>query len=163
MAQVARTTTFPHNREKHPMTPAAANHSAPAPIEIRIQSDPAAIAAVRHAAESFAAQRGLDDKAVADIGLAVNEALANIIRHAYHDQHDRPIVIRMNFSKDTFTVDFRDWGTGVNPASLSPKPPNPHKPGGLGLVCLRTCMDSLVYHPQPDGMLMQMTKTRKRK
>ena len=32
--------------------------------------------------------------AVGDVGLCVNEALANVMRHAYGGATDRPIVIR---------------------------------------------------------------------
>ena len=46
-------------------------------------------AGVRKAVEAFALAAGLAPAAIADLGLAVNEALANVIRHAYQGRARR--------------------------------------------------------------------------
>jgi len=123
-----------------------------------IKSEPAAIAPVRRAVEALGTSLGLDDRAVGDVGLCVNEALANVIRHAYGGAKDRPIVVAAYCKDDALVVTIRDWGNGVNPASLPPKSYNPYEPGGLGLICLQRMMTRAAYVPQPDGMLLVMTK-----
>ena len=123
-----------------------------------MSSDPAEIAAVRHAVETFAASAGLDERAVADVGLCVNEALANVIRHAYGGQRGRPIAIVAHCQDGALTVTIRDWGNGVNPESLPPRPYDPLEPGGLGLICLREMLSEVTYVPQKDGMLLVMKK-----
>ena len=126
----------------------------------RIMSAPAEIAPVRRELEALCAAAGFDECAVGEIGLSVNEALANVIRHAYNDQHDQPIEIRAKFDprRRELTVTIRDWGSGVNPDQLKPPPDDPLRPGGLGLMCLRRLMRPLVFTPQPDGMLLTMTR-----
>ena len=133
-------------------------------IELNILSDPANLAAARTAVERLAADAGFDADAVGEIGLVLNEALANIIRHAYHGQADRPIRIVASSADETVTIAVRDWGTGENPAAkVKHLKPDPLKPGGLGLVCMHEMMDQTVFSPQPDGMLLTMRRSRVRR
>jgi serine/threonine-protein kinase RsbW len=129
-------------------------------LDERIVSDPALIAPVRQAVERLAGESGFSPKAVGEIGLCVNEALANVMRHAYGGNTDRPIHLKAHFEAKTeeLSVTIRDWGSGVNPDTLPPRPPNPLRPGGLGLVCLRQMMSAVVFTPQPDGMLLTMSR-----
>ena len=128
----------------------------------RINSDPAEIAAVRKSAEQLAATHGFDECAVGEIGLCVNEALANIIRHAYFNQHDKPIDIDATVRDDLFDIRIRDWGTGVTPKTKTDKAAHELiQPGGLGLPCLSKMMDEINFIPQSDGMLLHMTKRRR--
>src|SRR5437016_2067595 len=85
--------------------------SPPRSIELKVQSDPANLAGVRKAIEAFAADLGFDEKAVAEIGLCVNEAMANVIRHAYGNQTDRPMHITASGEPvQAITITLRDWG-----------------------------------------------------
>jgi anti-sigma regulatory factor (Ser/Thr protein kinase) len=127
-------------------------------VDVTIPSDPSAIAAVRRSIEDLGLAIGLDERAVGDVGLCVNEALANVMRHAYGGANDRPIVVRAWCENDALMVTIRDWGNGVNPASLPPKPYDPCEPGGLGLICLQRMMSEVSYVPQGDGMLLVMSK-----
>jgi serine/threonine-protein kinase RsbW len=145
---------------------AKAGPPAPPPRTFRLRhtSDTAHIAGARRAIEQFAAQWGFNTAAQADIGLCVNEALANVIRHAYANSKAKPIELSGEFlpaadrAPAALRVTIRDWGNGQNPASLPPKPRDPLTPGGLGLVCLQKLMDEVSYVPQPDGMLLTMVK-----
>jgi len=133
-------------------------------ISLRIQSDAADVPAARHAIESFYQSHGFDKQACEDVGLCLNEALANIIRHAYKEQPSRPIQIDAALSPDSeLTIRIRDWGNGVNPAALPPTPAanDPLTPGGLGMICLRQMMDIVVFTPQPDGMLLEMKRKKR--
>jgi serine/threonine-protein kinase RsbW len=122
-------------------------------------SEPAQIAAVRRAVESLCSDEGLDDRSVCEVGLCVNEALANVIRHAYDRQPGRPIRVTAACDGREAEVRIRDWGNGVNPAELPERPYDPLEPGGLGLICLGRCMDEVRFEPQADGgMLLVMRK-----
>ena len=134
----------------------------PLPVELKIDSDPANLAPVREAVERLCKAAGFDETAVAEIGLVVNEAHANVIRHAYDNATDKPIAIRAEFDGQQVIVTLRDWGNGVNPAELPPAPRNPLKPGGLGLVCMEKMLDEARFQPQPDGMLLTMKRRRVR-
>jgi serine/threonine-protein kinase RsbW len=129
-------------------------------MNVTIPSDPGRIAEVRKTVEQVATASGLGEQAVAEVGLCVNEALANVIRHAYRGVKDRPILVCAYCQDQMLVVTIRDWGNGVNPATLPPKPFDPLEPGGLGLICLRRMMNEVTYVPQGDGggMLLVMKK-----
>ena len=122
-----------------------------------IISDPANLAEVRHSIEDFSQQCGFTTEAVGEIGLVVNEAIANIIRHAYGNATDRPIKLTADYSGDTLRIVLRDWGSGRDPSNCCGND-NPLKPGGVGLSCLRKLMDDVRFEPQPDGMELTLIR-----
>ena len=135
-----------------------------APVRLNINSDPANLAAVRRAVEDLACASGFDAQACGELALCVNEALANVMRHAYGGATDRPIELSADVDEraGALRVRIRDWGNGVNPEALPPKKRDPLTPGGLGLVCLRKMMDDVRFTPQPDGMLLEMSRRKRR-
>ena len=62
-------------------------------LELNIQSNPANLRQVRNAIEEFAHAAGLKQQQCDEIGLVVNEAVANVIRHGYGGATNRPIAI----------------------------------------------------------------------
>lgn len=129
------------------------------PLRLRITSDAAEVARVRRDIERFARGAGFDEATAGQIGLVVNEALANVIVHAYGGAIGRPVEVGAEMKGRTLSITIRDWGNGVDPSDLlRSKQPNPDEPGGLGLICLREMMDTVRFTPQPDGMLLVMTK-----
>ena len=129
------------------------------PCNLDLTSEPAQIAPVRKAVEAFAHSAGLGSGA-ADLGLVVNEALANVIRHAYDGRPGQPISVSLDCDSSEVTVRIRDWGNGVNPRRCPPKSMTRRSPGGLGLICLRSLMDRAEFTPQPVGMLLTLSKKR---
>ena len=79
-------------------------------LHLETTSDPANLAPVRHAVEAFCARCGFDEKAVGDIGLCVNEALANIMRHAYEGKREGPIHLDTQFSGSLLEVTLAQLG-----------------------------------------------------
>ncbi len=139
----------------------------PQPLRLRVQSDTSTLAPARRAIEAYTASAGFDDAAVAEIGLVVNEAMANVIRHAYANQPDKPIELEVESVSEphhgiVLRLRMRDWGNGVNPDCIPVRGYVPGEPGGLGLVCLHEMMDSVEYTPQPVGMLLTMTRRKTR-
>lgn len=130
-------------------------------VEATFNSDPAHLAPVRTAVESLSAEAGFDAKTTGEIGLATNEAIANIIRHAYGSASDKPIELRAEAKAGGIEITLRDWGSGRRPASAGKhEPADPLTPGGLGLVCMHSLMDEVLFTPQSRGMLLTMHRTK---
>lgn len=134
--------------------------SRPDPLRLKVTSDTATLAPARKAVEQFASSLGFDEVAVGEIGLCVNEALANVIRHAYAGRPGEPVDLEAIATDEGIEIRIRDWGSGVVPPAASESARDPLIPGGLGLICLGRMMNRVVYHPQPDGMLLVMDRSR---
>ena len=153
-------------RRSRPIPPQPRQVSSPArpdrtQLLLKITSDPAQLASVRKKVEHFAASVGFAVECCDAVGLALNEALANVIRHAYGGAKDRPIEISARFGDGELRLSIRDWGTPFDPQTL-PQPKSGAskllKPGGLGLLCMGRLMDSVQYQRLSDGMLLTMVK-----
>lgn len=102
---------------------------------------------------------GMDDHAVWEVQLAVDEAATNIILHAYGD-HDLegPVVVRTELKDGEFVVYLRDNGARFDPAAV-PKPDltspvEERQTGGLGLYLMRKLMDRVDFEFESSGSNM---------
>ncbi len=136
----------------------------PDQLGMTIDSDPALLVEVRKLVELFFRDRGYDEDAISSIGLCVNEALANVMRHAYKSRTDKPIRIDAEVAGDEARIQIRDWGSGIDPTQLKPhkKTCDPLQPGGIGLQCMREMMDDVTFLKQSDGMLLKLVRKRHR-
>src|SRR5580704_13602177 len=108
-------------------------------LEMKIFSDPSLVLDVRKALEEFARNAGLSQSACDDVGLTINEVLANIIRHGYDGRHDQPITITAESSPGEVRLSVRDWAKPFDSERAMPKrlpsSAGDLTPGGLGLIC----------------------------
>lgn len=90
--------------------------------------------------------------------LCLNEVLANVITHGGVAAHSTPIRLLLEVSRGEdgchASVTVTDAGEAFDPLSVPKKPPprslDEARPGGLGLVMIRRCADSLRYRRE-DG------------
>jgi serine/threonine-protein kinase RsbW len=156
--------------------PAAEPDAHPTALHLKFDSHPKHLASTRIAVEKLCIAAGFERAAAEEVGLAVNEALANIIRHAYDNRSDQPVELDASTGPGGIELRLRDWGSGkvpspkpsvpapgqapAGPASNPPKVEN-LKPGGLGLICMRSLMDQVLFEQQSDGMLLIMRRHRR--
>ena len=134
---------------------------------VRIRSDPAELAEVRHCVSEVATAVGFDEKEVADIILAVDEALTNVIRHGYGGPCEEPIDIHVERSGskggEAITVSIRDFGKQFDPEAIAGRRLENVRPGGLGIHIMKSVMDRVSYAPADGGgMILNMIKKRSR-
>ena len=127
-------------------------------VELKINSDPANLRRVRKQIEDFARSAGLPQQACHYVGLAANEALANIMRHGYGGAKDRPILVTARRYDGGVQLTIRDWAAPFDPGALPPGNQDPSTPGGIGLICIRKVMDEVHFSRLPDGTLLTMVK-----
>jgi anti-sigma regulatory factor (Ser/Thr protein kinase) len=126
-------------------------------IRMHIRSSPWQLAVVRAAVEKMCAQLGMDERSIGEMMLGVDEALTNVIRHAYEGQADRPIEIELSPCGseeeciDCLQVVIRDEGRSVPAEQIRSRDLEDIRPGGLGVHIMQTVMDHVDYTPRPDG------------
>ncbi len=132
----------------------------PMRLELKILSDPATLGQVRLDIENFAIKAGLAQDCAGRVVLAVDEALTNIIRHAYEYAKDQPIEILMTASDNELEITIRDYGQNVHPSAIRSRDLDDVRPGGLGVHIMHECMDSVDFSPaaQGGGTILKLTK-----
>ena len=132
-------------------------------LEIRLKSDPAQLCEVRRQVDDFVAQAGLNDEDAGAVVLSLDEALTNVIRHAYEGKSDRPIEIYLRSDGEEICIEVRDYGIQVPLEKIHSRDLGDVKPGGLGVHIMRNCMDCVDFLPQDEGgTLLVMKKCIKR-
>lgn len=103
-----------------------------------------------------------NDDAIHDCRLAVDEACANIIEHSYAGTSDGEIEVRIQFRRESCTIELTDFGIPYDPSDIpAPKfgiPVEDARPGGLGLYLMRSVMDKVEYTPHPRGNRLRMIR-----
>ena len=83
------------------------------------------------------------------IVLAVDEAVANVIEHAYQSREDGEIHVRIELHDDQFCVIIRDHGANFDPDGVPGVDMSEHiaqgRQRGLGLFLIRKIMDEVRY------------------
>jgi serine/threonine-protein kinase RsbW len=103
---------------------------------------------------AIARAAGLEDHLLYQIQLAVDEACANIVEHAYRGLEAGDMELVCSLGEGAFTIRVRDWGRGFDPNSVAvpdvQAPLEERSLGGLGLFLVRQMMDSIQFHFDPE-------------
>lgn len=114
-------------------------------------SRPCCLPVVRATVGQLAAMVGWDAAESRAIILAVDEALANVIRHAYHGRADERIELHCHAVEGELQFRIRDTGDPPDPASICAREVGCDKIGGLGTHIIRDVMDTVSYHSCDEG------------
>lgn len=87
---------------------------------------------------------GWEKKTTEEILLAVDEALTNVIRHAYQGKPGK-ITVSVTATDSKVEIVLEDGGQKFDPTQVPPPELPRHKPGGLGVHFIRTIMDQMIY------------------
>jgi serine/threonine-protein kinase RsbW len=131
--------------------------------QITIESRTDRLIEVRDFVSTAAREFGFADEDVSKIALAVDEACTNIIKHAYHFDPQKDIVVSVSGSNGAFVVAICDRGEVFNPNGI--KTPDMkeylthYRRGGLGVYLMRSLMDKVEYDIRP-GKLNEVRLTK---
>jgi anti-sigma regulatory factor (Ser/Thr protein kinase) len=115
-------------------------------LSLSIPSSPKYLALVRSVTAAMAGMFGMTDRSGEEVKLAVDEACANVIKHAYQGDSNRKI--RVNYILDhSFTVVIEDNGIKARPESMAGRDLDDLRPGGLGLHFIRRAFDVFALDP----------------
>jgi anti-sigma regulatory factor (Ser/Thr protein kinase) len=104
---------------------------------------PRAVPLLRRAVAGFAASHGADERLLGDIRLAVSEAVANVVMHAYEPGDLGEVYVRAAIVGGALEVVISDDGLGIR-----------HKPSegqGLGLGILANVTSDFAIRERPEG------------
>ncbi len=97
---------------------------------------------------------GFGGQALYQIELAVDEACANVVEHAYSREAQGEMEVSCYVEDQMFVVRVRDWGTGFDPNAVErpdvDAPLEDRSLGGLGIFLVQQVMDKVRFSFDPN-------------
>ncbi len=134
---------------------------------LRVQSSTENLSLIREFVAKVGLQAGMSDIDISKIELAVDEACANVIEHAYGNDKSQEVLVRANVDDEKITFHIIDTGIGFDPTQILQedleKLIEKRKSGGLGMRLIKTLMDEVQYEiiPGQKNELRMVKKIKK--
>jgi len=130
--------------------------------QFRVKSSVSQLEKVRKWGAYIARALGFDERAVFEVELSIYEACANVIEHAYANNPDNYIDLKITVELDRLVVTIRDEGGAFEPSSLKEKDIakiiETEQDGGLGMHIIEACMDEILYRRQGNENILELIK-----
>lgn len=121
--------------------------------ELRVDAVHQNLRTISYFIHGIARHLQLTEKTLFDIDLAIEEAVTNIINHAYPPGHAGEIVLRVELSDDVMHITLTDWGIPLDPEDVQPfdihAPVEARIRGGMGLHLIYSLMDQVSRKTTP--------------
>ena len=124
--------------------------------QFEITAHPQNAGQVRERTRDLAARAGLAGLDLADIEIAVGEAITNAILYGSPTASSR-IVVRAGLKGSTFFVEVQDQGHGFDPSQVREQD-DMDALGGRGIRLMRALMDQVDLHYGSGGMVAHLHK-----
>jgi serine/threonine-protein kinase RsbW len=119
---------------------------------------------VRDVTRKMAESAGFDETTASQIALAVDEAVTNVLEHAYHGAVGRPVELCFLDDGAEFRVEVRDGGDRVEPIEVPEvdlrQYATERRTGGLGVHLMGKIMDSVIFERSGERNVCCLVKRR---
>ncbi len=120
---------------------------------LQVPSSTENLALIREFVTSVGRQATLTEMEIGQLELAVDEACANVIEHAYGHDITKDVSVRATFDDEKLKISVIDEGRGFDPAEVNQKSldqlVHERRSGGLGIRLIKTLMDEVSYEIEP--------------
>jgi serine/threonine-protein kinase RsbW len=133
-------------------------------VEVTFPSQTRFVHMVTSLASTAATMAGFDKKVAGKVGIATDEAVTNVIRHAYKGKGSNKITLKVNITKESLILEVLHAGEALDGNDV--KLPimeeyiKKRQVGGLGLFIINKFMDEVDYLVGEESGC-RMTKYRK--
>jgi serine/threonine-protein kinase RsbW len=110
-------------------------------VTITIPSHPKYLSIVRCVTGKLAQIHEITEPLAEDMKLAVDEACANVIKHAYRGDRTKKIVLKYKITKKSFNVIIEDSGIKSQTDLIKGRSLDDIRPGGLGIHFIKRVFD----------------------
>jgi serine/threonine-protein kinase RsbW len=134
-------------------------------LRLELPSNPEMLCVVRSAVMRLAEELGFSEAECRGVTLAVDEALANIIRHAYGGRSGQPIEMtcrriqeRTGKRRAGLEIMLVDRGTPADRKKLCSRALDDIRPGGLGIHLIQESVDVMQYTTKGHRNRLRLVK-----
>ena len=136
-------------------------------FRLSVPSSPENLSMIREFVARVGERAGLPEDEIGRLELAVDEACANVIEHAYGNDRSEEIAIRAVLDGEAVRISIVDTGRGFDPGAVPQEAVGKlvaeRRTGGLGMRLIRTLMDEVHYEIEPGKKNeLQMVKRLKK-
>ncbi len=133
--------------------------------ELKVPADMKHLVEMREFIVKIGKKYGFDEKVIGTLKLATDEAVTNIIRHAYRDTPGRGMItLRAIVKTSSLSIAIIDQGRTFDPRNAKAPDMAEYikigKKGGLGIFMLKKMMDELDYQITSEGNELRLVKYR---
>jgi serine/threonine-protein kinase RsbW len=118
-------------------------------MRLRIPARPEYITLCRLALTGLAQLGAIGNETLADLKLALTEAVSNSVRHAYGADGSGHVDITYELQPDRLRIEVVDDGEGFDPHEMPSFDGDELSEGGLGIAIIRSIADELEISSQP--------------
>jgi serine/threonine-protein kinase RsbW len=111
-------------------------------LVITIPSHPKFLSVTRAVTSKIGLLYELAEETIEEIKLAVDEACANVIKHAYQGDTSKKIMLKYQVTRDAFTVIIEDSGITARTSLIKGRSLDDVRPGGLGVHFIKKVFDT---------------------
>lgn len=128
-------------------------------VELRIPAHSRYLLLPRLSLAGIAPIAQLDEEVLADLKLAVTEACANAVKHAYPDDAEGDVRVRVEVTPEALTIEVADQGQGIRRDEVEEWDPDRMREEGMGLSIIRAVVDELDIDSAPGkGTVVRLVK-----
>jgi serine/threonine-protein kinase RsbW len=138
-----------HTTTKPAMTADQIDDGGGRTVRLRIPAKPEYITLCRLALTGLGQLRRIPDDTMADLKLALTEAVSNSVRHAYGPNGDGSVDVRYELHPDRLGIEIVDDGEGFDPAAPPPPQGEELAEGGLGIAIIKSIADEFELRSSP--------------
>jgi|SRR5690348_13051106 serine/threonine-protein kinase RsbW len=118
-------------------------------ISLRIPAKPEYITLCRLALSGLSQLRDIGADTMAELKLALTEAVSNSVRHAYGPTGDGHVAVTYELGPDRLAIEVVDDGEGFDPNEAPSFEGDELSEGGLGIAIIRSIADELEIDSAP--------------
>ena len=120
-------------------------------VVLEVPAKPEFLLLARLAATGVGRSAGASEETIADLKLAVTEAVANAVRHAYPPDSPGRVSVELSADGGRLEIAVSDDGRGLGDAELTSDGPSEPGESGMGLSIIRAIADEVEVGAGPDG------------
>ena len=118
-------------------------------ITLRIPAKPEYITLCRLALTGLSRVRDIGDETLAELKLALTEAVSNSVRHAYGPNGEGHVDVTYELAPDRLGIEVVDDGEGFDPDEAPAFEGGELSEGGLGIAIIRSIADEFEIQSSP--------------
>jgi serine/threonine-protein kinase RsbW len=124
-------------------------------FKLSVPSDTSNLAMIRDFVERAARRSPIEGPDLERLKLAVDEACANVMEHAYKRDATKELTVRVSYDQSEISVEVIDSGPTYDPTQFIPRELADlqalKKDGGMGIRLMKMATDDLVWSSDGEG------------